>query len=99
MSIYPAHEYLLEENIENTIKKIREKYKNEEDIEQIKAGNYISKIDKYFDCFYNIQETLLDYLNNDYIIFLDEINKITLRANNIKKDKENLIKNLIEKKE
>ena len=97
MVIYPAHEYLLEENIENTIKKIREKYKNEEDIEQIKAGNYISKIDKYFDCFYNIQETLLDYLNNDYIIFLDEINKITLRANNIKKDKENLIKNLIEK--
>ena len=95
--IYPAHEYLLEENIENTIKKIREKYKNEEDIEQIKAGNYISKIDKYFDCFYNTQATLLDYLNNDYIIFLDEINKITLRANNIKKDKENLIKNLIEK--
>ena len=97
MSIYPAHEYLLEENIENTIKKIREKYKNEEDIEQIKTGNYISKIDKYFDCFYNTQSTLLDYLNNDYIIFLDEINKITLRANNIKKDKENLIKNLIEK--
>ena len=97
MSIYPAHEYLLEENIENTIKKIREKYKNEEDIEQIKTGNYISKIDKYFDCFYNTQVTLLDYLNNDYIIFLDEINKITLRANNIKKDKENLIKNLIEK--
>ena len=55
MSIYTAHEYLLEENIENTIKKIREKYKNEEDIEQIKTGNYISKIDKYFDCFYNTQ--------------------------------------------
>ena len=57
--IYPAHEYILENSIEVVCEKIKETAVNnqkqkeiiEEDIEQIKAGNYISKIDKYFDCF------------------------------------------------
>ncbi len=57
----------------------------EEDIEQIKAGNYISKIDKYFDSFYEKQGTILDYLNNNYCIFLDEIGKINQRKKIYKK--------------
>ena len=48
----------------------------EEDIEQIKSGSYISKIDKYFNSFYEKQETILDYLNENYCIFLDQISKI-----------------------
>ena len=28
IAIYPAHEYILEESVEETCKKIREKYKN-----------------------------------------------------------------------
>ena len=103
-TIYPAHEYILEETAEKTCKKIKEKYKNskkkeviEEDIEQIKTGNYISKIDKYFDCFYEKQETILDYLNKDYVVFLDEINKIETRSKNIKEDRKNLERSLIEK--
>ena len=51
--IYPSHEYILEDTIENICKKIKQTANNpseqeiiEEDIEQIKAGNYISKIDK-----------------------------------------------------
>lgn len=104
ISIYPAHEYILEKSIQDTCKKIQEKYKNkkqdeviEEDIEQIKAGNYISKIDKYFDCFYDEQETLVEYLSNNCCIFLDEIGKIEHRSNNIEIDKNNLEKALIEK--
>lgn len=103
-TIYPAHEYILEEPAEKTCKKIKEKYKKskkqdiiEEDIEQIKTGNYISKIDKYFDCFYEKQETILDYLNKDYVVFLDEINKIETRSTNIKEDRKNLERSLIEK--
>lgn len=103
-TIYPAHEYILDEPAEKTCKKIKEKYKNskkqdiiEEDIEQIKTGNYISKIDKYFDCFYEKQETILDYLNKDYVVFLDEINKIETRSTNIKEDRKNLERSLIEK--
>ena len=103
-TIYPAHEYILDEPAEKTCKKIKEKYKSskkqdiiEEDIEQIKTGNYISKIDKYFDCFYEKQETILDYLNKDYVVFLDEINKIETRSTNIKEDRKNLERSLIEK--
>lgn len=104
VSIFPAHEYVLEKPIEVVCEKIREAFKStnqkeiiEEDIEQIKAGNYISKMDKYFDCFYEDQETLLDYLSDKYSIFLDEIGKITQRAKNIETDNNNLIKALIEK--
>ena len=100
-SIYPAHEYILEKNIQEICKKIIDTAKNKEiaehDIEEIKSGNYISKIDKYFDCFYEEQETILDYLDNKYCIFLDEINKIKQRATNIIADNKNLIKTLIEK--
>lgn len=104
ISIYPAHEYILEKPIQNICEKIKEEYKNtkhdeliEEDLEQIKAGNYISKMDKYFDCFYEKQETLLEYLANNYSIFLDEIGKIRLRSKNLETDRDNLIKALFEK--
>lgn len=102
--IFPAHEYVLEDTIENICKKISKKIVEEkqeelvkQDIEQIKAGNYISKIDKYFNEFYKKQETLIEYLNKEYLIFLDEVNKIEQRQLNILKDIENLSKNLIEK--
>ena len=99
-TIYPAHEYVLEEGIDVVCKKIREKYnKNiiEEDIEQIKLGNYTSKIDKYFDCFYERQDTILNYLNSNYLIIIDEIRKLEQRSKNLKKDKENLISSLTSK--
>ena len=103
-TIYPANEYILEKSIEDICQKIKEIVTNnkqremvEEDIEQIKAGNYISKIDKYFDSFYEKQETILDYLSDNYCIFLDEIGKIKQRATNISIDNNNLIKLLIEK--
>ena len=102
--VYPAHEYILENSIENICKKIKEievdSKQNEiieEDIEQIKAGNYISKMDKYFNCFYEEQENILDYLSVNYAIFLDEIGKIKQRATNISIDNNNLIKTLMEK--
>ena len=104
ITIYPAHEYILENNIETICEKIKEENKNidnqeiiEEDIEQIKAGNYISKIDKYFNSFYESQSTLLDYLNSNYCIFLDEIGKIKQRAKNVKNDNYNLERSMVEK--
>ena len=104
VEIEPAHEYILEKPIEEICKKVRKTIANdlqediiEQDIEQIKAGNYISKIDKYFDCFYDKQETVIDYLNQNSIITFDEIRKIEQRAQNVIKDNDNLIKNLIEK--
>ena len=104
IEIYPAYEFLLETDI-NTIceridsksytKHVREKVDN--DIDTIKNGDFLSKIDKYFDSFYEKSNTLLDYIQDEYIIFLDEIEKIKARAENIAKDNENLRHDLIEK--
>ena len=103
-TIYPAHEYILQDSIENVCKKIKKLEVSktqeqilEEDIEQIKAGNYISKIDKYYDCFYEETSSLIDYLNKDTAIFIDEENKIKQRMQNIQIDNQNLIKTLTEK--
>ena len=103
-TIYPSNEYILEDSVDFICEKIRKKYKEyknqniiEEDIEQIKEGNYISKIDKYFDCFYSRQETVLDYLSSKYVIFIDEVGKVEKRSENIKQDRENLQRGLIEK--
>ena len=104
ITIYPAHEYILEKSIDSVISKIRktkynEKVQNqiEQDIEIIKTGNYINKIDKYFDAFYDEQETILDYLSNKFLVVLDEITKIKQRAINVNKDSQNIIQLLMGK--
>lgn len=58
ITIYPAHEYLLSEDIETIVGKIKNTIYPEEiqeqvnqDIEIIKSGNYISKIDRYLNSF------------------------------------------------
>ena len=103
-TIYPAHEYLLEKNVEEIVEKIKETVYPEElqeqinqDIETIKNENYISKIDRYLNSFYEKQSTILDYLSEKYIIVLDEIAKITHRIENVNKDSQNVIQLLMEK--
>ena len=102
--IYPAHEFLIDKNLYEISNKIlkkehKEKIKKyvEDDVELIKNGDYISKIDKYFNSFYEKSDSFIDYLGKDYIIFLDEIGKIRARAVNIIKDNEAITKSLIEK--
>ena len=103
-TIYPAHEYVLENDVETVISKIKntiyaEKLQEQinQDIETIKTGNYISKIDRYINSFYNEQETILDYLTDNYVVVLDEINKINHRLENVNKDSQNVIQLLLEK--
>ncbi len=102
--IFPAYEFLLENDLNTICEKIETKAyqtsqqeKVMEDIEQIKNGDYITKIDRYFDCFYEQTNTLLNYLADDFVIFLDEIEKIKNRAEAIAKDNQNLIQDLIDK--
>ena len=104
IEIYPAHEYILENSLEEVCNNIQsnvyEENKQqivEKDIEEIKNGNYLSKVDRYFNSFYSKQETLLDYLDDRYVVFVDEQNKIEARSLNIKEDTERLVKALIEK--
>lgn len=102
ITIYPAYEFVLDKKLDEVIEDVKEKEEETEslsnDITQIEEGNYLSKIDKYFDSFYEKQEIFLDYLSKNYIIFLDEIGKIKARSENILKDTNNLIKSMVEKK-
>ena len=104
--IYPSHELIVTKNINDICKKIEAKmqYASEElekniqeDIELIKSGNYISKVDKYFNSFYDKQATFLEYLNENYVMFLDDIDKINVRQENIINDNSQLIATLLEK--
>ena len=112
IEIYPAHEFLLSDitleevcnNILNeddqinnkeylsNIKKIKS-----EDIELIKSGNYISKIDKYFNSFYEKTAIFLDYLSDKYLVLFDDYSKINQRQESIIIENNNLIKALIQK--
>ena len=104
VEIFPAYEFLLENDLSTICEKIENKFfagdiqeKVEKDLEEIKNGEYITKIDRYFDCFYENTSTLLDYLGDEFVIFLDEIEKIKSRAESIIKDNQNLIQDLVEK--
>lgn len=102
VTIYPSHEFVLEKNLDEVCEEIENKISNLEDIvvgdiELIKSGSYISKIDKYFDSFYSEKTNLLDYISDKYIVFLDEASKIKARSNNILIDNKNVQKMLVEK--
>ena len=104
IEIFPSYEFLLETDVDKVCERILDhvypksvKEKVQDDIYQIKNGDFIAKIDKYFDSFYEKSATLLDYLPENGIIFIDEIAKIKARAENISKDNSNLIKDLLEK--
>ena len=97
ITIFPAHE-LIVQDLSEAVKNIQEKYPEEiEDIELIKNGDYISKINKYFNEFYENQASFLDYMSDEYLLLLDEKSKINQRKTNIVEDNNKLITSLVEK--
>ena len=97
ITIFPAHE-LIVQDLSEAVKNIQEKYSEEiEDIELIKNGDYISKINKYFNEFYENQASFLDYMSDEYLLLLDEKSKINQRKTNIIEDNNKLIASLAEK--
>ena len=112
VTILPAHEYILEYNAEDeqlpeyskiisgVTEKIKEKYsmgQTQADVEAIQNGEYISKIDKYFNEFYTENGTFLEYCSKNCLLIIDENNKIVQRAENIIIENNNLVKSLTEK--
>ena len=99
--IYPSHELIVTKNLEKICEEIMAKEKNEDvldDVELIKSGNYISRIDKYFDSFYDEKCSFLDYFDENYLLCIDDIDKINARQENILKDNNQLIETLIQKR-
>ena len=102
VDIFPSYEFLLETDVDTICERIASRSypasvreKVDEDIVEIKNGNFLNKIDKYFNEFYAETDTLLDYITDDYIIFIDEIEKVKARAESKLKDSENLMKDLV----
>ena len=96
--IYPSNEFILADTIDNICSRIEKREECEpEDIDIIKTSGYFSKIDKYFNSFYEKQSILLDFIPTDFSIFIDDIDKIQKRQDNILNDNNELIKSLIEK--
>ena len=90
--IYPSHELIVTKNIDEICKQIETKKENAseenaknitEDIELIRNGDYISKVDKYFNEFYDKQSSFMEYIGEDYLICLDDIEKINVRQENL----------------
>lgn len=82
-------------NAKDNQQKIQEMKK--QDIELIQANDYFSKIDKYFNYFYTKQQTFIDYLGKDFLIFIDDLAKVQQREENILMENRNLMKALLEK--
>ena len=99
INIFPAEEFLVDkEMLEDIGNRILERYPNAvQDVETIKNGNYLSKIDKYFEFFYKETSTLLDYLLKDTIVFLDEPSRIVSRCQAIEFDNKEFIEAFLEK--
>lgn len=53
------------------------------DVEKIKSLNYAGLIDRYFELFIRNRVCLLDYLDDDYVVYLDETRKEINRADAI----------------
>ena len=122
IEIMPAHEFILENDLNEVIERIRnsstdfdldvenripekqkQDYKNNindikaKDIEIMLSESFISKVDKYFNYFYEKQETFLEYIDKKFLIVYDEFSKIKQREDSILIENRNLIKALIEK--
>lgn len=95
IKIYPAHEFLLDKPLEEVAKDIQD----QRDKEEVLEGNFTNKIDKYWNKFYNDPDnTFIDYIKDNYIIFINEVSKIKARSENVIKDTKLLMQNLVEKK-
>ena len=104
VTIYPAQEFLLSNNLDEIAdkilkrdysKKIKERVL--EDIELIKSGQYLNKVDRYFDSFFENSATFLDYISNEYICFFDEVSRIKQRCETIIDENISVIGSIIEK--
>ena len=116
ISIFPAHEYVLEYEVDDNalpeyskvvlpvVNNIKENCLQnvnnsniEADIEAIQNGEFLSKVDKFFNEFYSKKSSFLEYLSSDTLICVDENLKINQRIENILIENNNLIKSLVER--
>ena len=99
ISLFPAEEFLIDRNeLEEIGDEILKEYPDAiSDVDVIKNGNYLTKIDKYFKFFYKETSTLLDYIGKNTVVFVDEPNRIVSKAQAIEFENKEIIEQYIEK--
>lgn len=100
ISVFPAEEFLLDKSqIDSICDEILKVYSDTamQDVEAIKNGNYLTKIDKYFKFFYKETSTLLDYIGKNTIVFLDEPSRIVAKAQTIEFENKEIIEQYLTK--
>ncbi len=99
VNVLPAEEFLVNnEELEKIGNKILEKYPSAtSDVEIIKNGNYLSKIDKYFEFFFEDTSSLLDYISKDALVFVDEPTRIVSKCQAISTDNKEFIESFLDK--
>ena len=99
MSILPVEEFLVDNNdLERIGNEILKRYPNSfEDAEAIKNGNYLNKVEKYFEFFYDKTSSLFDYFSKDTIIFVDEPSRIKSKCQAIEFENKEIIEQYVEK--
>ncbi len=99
-TLYPSKELIAEEDMRNAVSDKIVKMKNENlmgDAEKIKEFATFFSSDKYLPLFYPHLPTLTDYLDDEYIVFADEINGITSTSKEYEKEFAEQITNLKDK--
>ena len=99
ISLFPAEEFIIDRNeLEKIGDEILKEYPEAiQDVDVIKNGNYLTKIDKYFKFFYKETSTLLDYIGKNTIVFVDEPSRIISKAQSIEFENKEIIEQYIEK--
>lgn len=102
--INPATEFILTRNLKEIGKDIENIKVTgnvltniSDDLIDLKENKMKNKIEKYFKAFYPENGCFLNYLDDSYLIILDEVTKIKNRLENIIKDNELINKGLYEK--
>ncbi len=100
VTLCPVRELLYtSEDAEKVIEQIR-KQKNENlgnDIEKLSNQHYFASQDKYMTFFYKEFPSLMDYINDKYLIFIDEANEAWERSKALCEENDKTVTDLLEK--
>ncbi len=98
-TILPVEEFLVDSRrLEEIGNAILQKYPHcIEDVEAIKNGNYLNKVQKYFEFFYEHTTSLFDYFSKDTILFVDEPVRLKSKCQSIEFENKELMEQYLEK--
>ncbi len=108
--LFPEHFQLgakrLEEGLSASLKRVKDRKVKEKlmehisyEISQLKHNSTFQGMYKYMSLFYEKKSTILDYINNKYVVLIDEISRVQEMSTNLDKEEANWHTALLEQGE